>query len=126
MRLRISQHRHCLPPPQRRVDQWRKDRGLPLPSLEGRKEERKRRLGLSEPQRWTPLYPNTLFPWAHPKADMAHTESQAVRSAAGAKARSMSLQLPAGDKLAQGPAWPALRVPLAHPPGLPRGSLCKA
>lgn len=106
---------------------WRKDRGLPWPPLEGRKEGR---------EDWGSLNPRDghlsiqthLFPCAHPKADAAHTARQAVRHAAGAKARSMSLQLPAGDK-PRSRAGLGLDCPERPPgtsPGLPRGSLCKA
>ena len=115
----IAQAVSSLPPScqGRAVDQWRKYRGLPLPAAEG--GSKKERSGLClEPQRWTPLHPDTSVPLCPSRAKHGcahthththmhaaiHTKRQAVRHTIGAEARSMSLQLPSGDKQSMGAA----------------------
>lgn len=90
-----------------------------MPLLEGRKEETEDG-GSLNPRDGHLSTQTHLFPGAHPKADSALTGRQAVRHAAGAKARSMSWQLPAGDKPSSG-AGLGLGCP-ESPPGTSPGS----
>ena len=97
-------------PPQRTGDQWRKYRGLLLPAIDGGKNEEKTRamqgtteIGTSPSEHTCVLCPLGKHGCTHTDTHTAaRTKRQAVRHAAGAEARSVSLQLPEGDKPSTG------------------------
>lgn len=104
-------------PLQRTGAQWRKYRGLPSPAIDrGTRREKSRamqgapEIGPSPSKHTRALCPLGKHACIHTDAHMAAlTSRQAVRCATGMEARSVSWQLPEGDKPCNG----------GHLPGLP-------